>query len=505
MRYTLTTGEIEKEEADCFVVGVFKNKVLSKSAARLDRMTAGYITQILASGDLTETLGNALLLYNVPHLLSPRVMLVYCGDIQALDVVGFRKLSVSVALRLNAMSLTRIVDTLCYDVAQALDCLATIRQSIETTEDCLYHFEQFKTQTTGRSLGCEAAEFIFKLDCSIDMATAEKVVLQAIAISQGVKYTKDLANLPANICTPSYVAEQAKKLALEKNLSMTVLDQAALLKEKMHSFLAVAQGSQEPPQFVVLEYQGLAQKNKPIVLIGKGVTFDSGGICLKPAVGMEEMKFDMAGAASVLGTLHAIATLKLPVNVIGVMPLTENMPSGHAMKPGDIVTSLSGQTVEIINTDAEGRLILADALTYSERFSPEIVIDVATLTGAVIIALGSVASGLMSNDVLLTKELEQAGLDSTDRVWSLPLWDDYQEQINSQVADMANVGVGGAKSITAACFLARFTKKFRWAHLDIAGTAWKSGKEKMATGRPVSLLVQFLLNRCLALCDKAKS
>lgn len=291
------------------------------------------------------------------------------------------------------------------------------------------------------------------------------------------------------------MAEQAKILAKEVELDIQVLKKDAIEKEGMGALLAVAQGSEQPPHFVVLEYNGAKKGQKPVVLVGKGVTFDSGGICIKPAAGMEEMKFDMAGAASVLGTLKAIALLKLPINVVGIMPLTENLPSGSAVKPGDIIKSLSGQTIEVINTDAEGRLILADALTYSERFEPDVVIDMATLTGAIIIALGAVATGLMSNDTTLSDELAKAGEQSHDRIWPLPLWDDYQEQIDSNIADISNIGIGGGKSITAACFLSRFTKKFRWAHLDIAGTAWRSGQNKTATGRPVSLLVQFLLNR----------
>lgn len=269
----------------------------------------------------------------------------------------------------------------------------------------------------------------------------------------------------------------------------------AIKKEGMGGLLAVAQGSEEPVQFITLEYLG-AEKQKPIVLVGKGVTFDAGGICLKPALGMEEMKYDMSGAAAVLGVLKTIAQLELPIHVVGIIPLTENLPSGRAVKPGDVVKTLAGLNVEVINTDAEGRLILADALTYSERFNPAAVIDMATLTGAIIVTLGTVATGMMSNTTELALEIEKAGQESQDRVWPLPLWDDYQEQINSNVADVSNVGIGGGKSITAACFLSRFTKKLNWAHLDIAGTAWKSGPEKTATGRPVSLIVQFLLNRC---------
>jgi leucyl aminopeptidase len=263
----------------------------------------------------------------------------------------------------------------------------------------------------------------------------------------------------------------------------------------MGSLLSVAQGSNQPPKLIVLQYSGAAKKHKPVVLVGKGITFDTGGISIKPAAEMDEMKFDMCGAASVLGSIKAVAQMRLPLNVVGIIPTTENMPSGNASRPGDIVTSMSGQTIEILNTDAEGRLILCDALTYAERFDPAAVIDIATLTGACVIALGHVASGLYSSDEALARDLLHAGEYAHDRAWLMPLWDDYQDQLKSNFADMANIGGRPAGSITAACFLSRFTKKYPWAHLDIAGTAWKSGKEKGATGRPVPLLTQFLIQK----------
>jgi leucyl aminopeptidase len=276
---------------------------------------------------------------------------------------------------------------------------------------------------------------------------------------------------------------------------VTVLERADMERLGMHTLLSVAQGSAQPPKFITLEHRGGPKKMKPVALVGKGITFDTGGISLKPAGEMDEMKFDMCGAASVLGTMKAVGEMKLPVNVVGAIPTTENMPGGRATRPGDIVKSLSGQTVEILNTDAEGRLILCDALTYVERFQPAAVIDIATLTGACVIALGHVATGLFANDPALARELTAAGETAQDRVWQLPLWDDYQEQLKSNFADFANIGGRPAGAVTAACFLARFTKNYKWAHLDIAGTAWKSGKEKGATGRPVPLLTQFLVNR----------
>jgi leucyl aminopeptidase len=308
--------------------------------------------------------------------------------------------------------------------------------------------------------------------------------------------TKTLANLPGNICTPSHLASQAVALGkTHKSLKTTVLEEKDMKKLGMGSFLSVTQGSEQPAKLITLEYHGTDKKQKPIVLVGKGITFDTGGISLKPGAEMDEMKYDMCGAASVLGTMQAIAEMGLKLNVVGVIPTCENMPSGNATKPGDIVTSMSGQTIEILNTDAEGRLILCDALTYSKKFNPDTVIDIATLTGACVIALGHVASGMFSNDDKLAKELLAAGEQSHDRIWQLPLWDDYQPLLDSNFADMQNIGGRAGGTITAACFLARFTKDYRWAHLDIAGTANLSGKQKGATGRPVPLLTQYLINR----------
>jgi leucyl aminopeptidase len=310
-----------------------------------------------------------------------------------------------------------------------------------------------------------------------------------------MELAKDLGNLPGNICTPSHLADQAREIAKSHGLGVDILDRADMEKLGMNTLLSVARGSHEPPKFIVLRYSGGAAGAKPVVLVGKGITFDSGGISLKPGPEMDEMKYDMCGAASVLGTLKAVALMKLPLNIVGVIPSTENMPGGAATKPGDVITSMSGRTVEILNTDAEGRLILCDALTYVERFSPECVVDIATLTGACVIALGNVATGLLANNECLAKELLDAGQDSYDRAWQMPLWDDYQEQLKSNFADMANIGGRPAGTITAACFLARFAEKYHWAHLDIAGTAWRSGKEKGATGRPVPLLAHFLMDR----------
>jgi leucyl aminopeptidase len=334
---------------------------------------------------------------------------------------------------------------------------------------------------------------------AIKLATKEmKLGLKhGLAIAEGVNLSKDLGNLPPNICTPNFLANTAKKLGRENKMRVTVLNQKQIEKLKMGSFLSVAKGSRQPLKFITLEHNKGPKNQKPIVMVGKGITFDAGGISIKPSSAMDEMKYDMCGAATVLGLMQTVGQLNLPLNIIGVIPACENLPDGQALKPGDIVTSMSGQTIEILNTDAEGRLILCDALTYAEKYKPEVVIDIATLTGACVIALGHHVSAVYSNNQPLADELRIAGEVALDQVWQMPLWDEYQPQLNRNFADMANIGGRAAGSITAACFLSRFAKKYNWAHLDIAGTAWKSGKEKGSTGRPVSLLSQFLIKRIM--------
>ncbi len=316
------------------------------------------------------------------------------------------------------------------------------------------------------------------------------------AIQSGQNFARDLGNRPGNICFPEYLADQAQALAAEypNLLKVTVLDEQQMADLGMGAFLAVSKGSDRPGRIITLEYQG-NREEAPVVLVGKGVTFDTGGISLKPGLGMDEMKYDMCGSASVLGTIRALCESELPIHVVGAIAAAENMPSGHATRPGDIVTTMSGQTVEILNTDAEGRLVLCDTLTYVKRFNPALVIDIATLTGACVVALGSVLTGLFTPDDELAAELNAAGQNSFDRVWRMPVLEDYQEQLDSPFADIANIGGPKAGSVTAACFLERFTRDYRWAHLDVAGTAWTSGSNKGATGRPVPLLMQFLANR----------
>ena len=352
-----------------------------------------------------------------------------------------------------------------------------------------YRYDQYKSK--------KAETILEHIDLIATKSTLDDAQIALIAaVEQGQSTARDLGNCPPNICFPEYLAEQALQLAQEfPNLvKVTVLDEQQLADLGMNAFLAVSKGSERPGRVITIEYLAKTEY-APVVLVGKGVTFDTGGISLKPGLGMDEMKYDMCGAASVLGTMRALCEAQLPIHVVGAIAAAENMPSGHATRPGDIVTTMSGQTVEILNTDAEGRLVLCDTLTYIKRFNPALVIDIATLTGACVVALGSVLSGLFSPDDELAQEIETAGQQSFDRVWRMPVIDDYQEQLDSPFADIGNIGGPKAGAVTAACFLQRFTRDYRWAHLDVAGTAWNSGAAKGATGRPVPLLVQFLANR----------
>jgi leucyl aminopeptidase len=464
---------------------------LSAAAETLDRASKGSVREVVRRGDMEGKLGSTLLLYRVPGVAAERVLLVGLGDEAALREREYReaaRAAVKAAQETGAGSAT-----LCFTEIRVgrRDSAWKARQVALVAAECTYRFEYMKSKKNDpRPLAN-----IELLAAARDAAAVARGLRQGAAIGAGMSLAKDLGNLPGNVCTPTYLAEQARKIAREWKLELEVLARKDMEKLGMGSLLSVAQGSRQPPKLIVLNYAGGPKKARPVVLVGKGITFDTGGISLKPSPEMDEMKFDMCGAASVLGALRACAEMKLKLNVVGIIPTTENMPGGAATKPGDIVTSMSGQTIEVLNTDAEGRLILCDALTYAERFEPEAVVDIATLTGACVIALGHVASGLYSNKEALARELLAAGDEAYDRAWHMPLWDDYQEQLKSNFADMANIGGRPAGSVTAACFLSRFAKKFDWAHLDIAGTAWKSGKDKGSTGRPVALLTSFLMKR----------
>ena len=492
MEFSIKTGSPEKQRTATIVVGIFEGRVLSSAATSVDKASGKHLSSLLESGDMEGKSGATLLLHNVPGVAATRVLLVGLGKQKEFGDKGFRSAISKTIAALGDIGGSDATITLTDVASEKRSAAWRVRQATMIAADVLYRFDQLKSKKDDKPGALNKISFSVTAK---EAAAAEKALRQGRAISEGQQLMKDLANLPGNHCTPSYLAAQAQALAKEHKLDVEVLDRGDMKKLGMNTLLAVAQGSAEPPKFIIVKYHGGTKSAKPIVLVGKGVTFDSGGISIKPAPEMDEMKYDMSGAASVLGTLKAAALMKLPLNVIGVIPATENMPGGRAIKPGDIVTSMSGQTVEILNTDAEGRLILCDALTYVERFDPECVVDIATLTGACVVALGSIACGLLSNNDALAKELLACGQESGDRAWQLPLWDDYQEQLKSNFADMANIGGRMAGTITAACFLARYTKKYPWAHLDVAGTAWRGGDKKGSTGRPMPLLTQFLINR----------
>jgi leucyl aminopeptidase len=491
VEFSIKQSNPEKQRSACVVVGVYAGGKLSPAALALDRTARHHLSDVIARGDMDGKLANTLVLQRVPGIGAERVLLVGLGKAAEFSSKQFID---AVRAGLSALHKTASKDAVFYFTdltVKGRDEAWKIKQCVLLAAESVFRCDQLKSKPA------DAATLRkLLLGCSDKPGAAALTVLdQASAIAGGMALTKTLGNLPGNICTPTYLADQAKEMAKKYKLKATILEEKDMEKLGMHSLLSVSRGSRQPAKLITLEYHGADKKQKPIVLVGKGITFDSGGISLKPGAEMDEMKYDMCGAASVLGTMQAIAEMKLKLNVVIVIPSSENLPDGSASKPGDIVKSMAGLTIEILNTDAEGRLVLCDALTYSARFEPDTVIDIATLTGACVIALGHVASGLFSNEDKLAKELLAAGDDAQDRAWHMPLWDDYQQQLDSNFADMQNIGGRAGGSITAACFLSRFTKDYRWAHLDIAGTAWKSGKEKGATGRPVPLLTQYLINR----------
>ncbi|MDE2117087.1 MAG: leucyl aminopeptidase [Betaproteobacteria bacterium] len=494
MEFSIKTGSPEKQRSDCVVLGVFEGGKLSGAALALDKAAKHYLSDIIARGDMSGKAATTLLLHRVPNTLSERVLLVGLGKSAEFHAKQFLD---AACAAMRAVQATGAKDATLYLAELPVagrDSTWCLTQAVLAAYETSYRFDRLKSKPEKDNKSLQKIHF--GLIDGKQAAALKTVQNQAVAIAKGMKLAKDLGNLPGNICTPTYLAAQALALAKShKSIKTTVLEEKDMQKLGMGSLLSVTRGSEQPAKLITLEYHGADKKQKPIVLVGKGITFDSGGISLKPGAEMDEMKYDMCGAASVLGTLQAVAEMNLKLNVVGVIPSCENLPSGSATKPGDIVTSMSGQTIEILNTDAEGRLILCDALTYAGKFKPDTVVDIATLTGACVIALGHVASGLFSNQESLARDLLAAGDQAYDRAWQLPLWDDYQPLLDSNFADMQNIGGRAGGTITAACFLSRFTKDYRWAHLDIAGTAHKSGKEKGATGRPVPLLAQYLINR----------
>ena len=492
MEFTIKSGSPEKQRSACVVVGVFDNRKLSLSAELIDRASNGYISEIIRRGDMEGKLGATLLLHNVRGTLADRVLLVGLGKERDFRDKEFRSAMKSAVKLLNETGSYEAVVYLTEEKVKRREVAWRVEHAVVVAMEAVYRFDEMKSEKA------EVRRPLRKLTLSVpqrsDLTDGEAAAARGLAIAHGMDLARDLGNLPGNVCTPKYLGDRAIAMAQEfPDLKVTVLERPALEELGMGSFLSVTNGSDEPPRFIVFEYRGAAKPGRPLVLVGKGITFDTGGISIKPATDMDQMKYDMCGAASVFGTLRAIVELKAKIDVIGLVAACENMPSGRATKPGDVVRSMSGQTIEILNTDAEGRLILADALTYAERYDPMAVVDIATLTGAMVIALGHVATGVFSNNDTLGRALVAAGDDAFDRAWQLPLWDDYHEGLASNFADFANVAGRAGGSITAACFLSKFAKKYDWAHLDIAGTAWKDGKEKGGTGRPVPLLTTWLL------------
>jgi len=474
--------------ADCALVPVLAGKELTAGGKEIDAVHGGRLAKMIRSGDLPAKAGSTLLVQLDGHL--PRALLVSMGEPRECAPRAFTDAVRGGLQAAGQLAADEAISLLHEAPVAGRDTDWKLRAQVLVGREIAYRFETLKTKRETRPV--RPKRVVLPLASGSASGTA---VAQATAIANGVDMARDLGNLPANHCTPSYLADTARKMARELGLKAEVLDVRQMQALKMGALLSVARGSEQPPKLIVLRYQGAGAKQPPIALVGKGITFDTGGISLKPAAEMDEMKFDMCGAASVLGAMRTVAELKLRLNLVVVVPTTENMPGGRATKPGDVVASMSGQTVEILNTDAEGRLILCDALTYVQRFKPSTVVDVATLTGACVIALGHHHSGLFSPSDALATELQEAGRDIGDSCWRMPLDEEYQEQLKSPFADMANIGGRPAGSVTAACFLSRFAKGYDWAHLDIAGTAWKSGASKGATGRPVPLLANFLLAR----------
>ncbi|GHE22921.1 leucyl aminopeptidase [Halomonas urumqiensis] len=495
MEFPVQTGNPAKVETPCLVIPVFEDGDLLPTAERLDDASERLIGQLIERGDFDAKLGSVQMIPFAPGLGAERLLLVGLGKRETCREAAFRKALDAAFSAIAALPADDVAVAFTDVPVPDRQCDWKARMVAEAAHRAVYRFDEFKSEKAPRPRLSQVALLVSE-GGNADAARAGARI--GDAIGEGVAYTRTLGNLPGNVCTPSYLAEQAEALGEASNgaLAVEILDEEALEALGAHSLLSVGRGSDQPSRLIVMKYQGAENPDEaPHVLVGKGITFDTGGISLKPGEAMDEMKFDMCGAASVFGTVKAMLAIKPRLNLVFIVAAAENMPDGRATKPGDIIKTLKGLTVEVLNTDAEGRLVLCDALTYAERFKPASVVDIATLTGAAIIALGHHATGLLSNDDDLALDLLDAGETAWDRAWHLPLWDEYQEQLESNFADLANIGGRPAGTITAACFLSRFADTFPWAHLDIAGTAWSSGKQKGASGRPVGLLSQYLLDR----------
>lgn len=490
MKFTITTNKLAHVKTDCIIVPIFSKGTLSASAQSLDAISGKLFSRLTKQGDFQGCLGESLLLPTVSGLQAPRVLLIGCGEIADFNNCVLQKIC------------TIAVNTLkkgCKTICLAIDDFHIKSHTADwILEQAILHCNQASYEfTTYKSKKSPVKTLLSEISFYTDAKHANQILKTTTVTVNAINFTKDLANQPCNIATPDYLAKIAKELAKKyTSLSITDMDVKALKRLKMGGILGVGQGSINPPHLIELRYRGGKPTQAPIVLVGKGVTFDTGGISIKPSGGMEEMKYDMCGAATVLGAIKAAADLKLPINIVGLIPTVENMPDGNSYRPGDVLTSYSGQTIEITNTDAEGRVILCDALSYAKKFKPKIIIDMATLTGACVVALGSINSGLFTHHDQIAHDLLSAAAQSDDKCWRMPLEDAYQSEMDSDIADMKNSGSRWGGAITAACFLSRFVDKTQhWAHLDIAGAAYISGKGVGATGRPLGLLVQYLRNQ----------
>jgi leucyl aminopeptidase len=491
MKFLIKNSDIiTKLKNECLVISISSEKEQSAFVKDLDQFTKGMITQLIKSGDISGELGQTTLLYPYMNNLRQKILFVGCGKFKEFDLSKSKKLIQTVINEVIAKK----IKTISWDLLTINSSISdeVAKQLPQIVSEITYRFDEFKSNKT-IELSLNNIALLYNDPKLVD--TVSNNLAQGQIIANAVESTKTLANMPSNICNAQYLADQGKQLGKRhSSLKVSCLGEKELTKLNMNAYLAVGRGSQNESIMTVIEYKGAKEKNaQPYVLVGKGLTFDSGGISIKPSASMDEMKYDMCGAATVYGVMKAVAELELPINVVGIMAGCENMPNGNAYRPGDILTTMSGITVEVINTDAEGRLVLCDVLTYVERYNPKIVFDIATLTGACIVALGHHYTGVMGNNEKLVAQLILSSNKAGDKAWALPIDNDFQEQIKSSCADIVNAGGRDGGTITAACFLSRFTEKYPWAHLDIAGTAWQSGAKKGATGRPVAMLIQYLL------------
>ncbi|OCG58648.1 leucyl aminopeptidase [Gilliamella sp. Nev5-1] len=483
---------ITKQKTECLVISIASGKNQSDFVKDIDNSTNGLVSQLIKSGDISSELGRTTLLYANSNNLKRKLLFVGCDKAKNFDLSQAKKVIQAVIKEVLAKKIKNIAwDLLTINEANNAKIAKQLPQIVS---DITYQFDEFKTTKTPVPSLTNVTLFTHNEN---ELPQLASNLLQGQIIADAIATTKTIANMPSNVCNAKYLADQGKQLGkLHSPLKVTCLGEDELAKLNMNAYLAVGRGSENESIMTIIEYAGAKDKQaKPYVLVGKGLTFDSGGISIKPSAGMDEMKYDMCGAATVYGVMQAVAELKLPINVIGIMAGCENMPDGNSYRPGDILTTMSGTTVEVINTDAEGRLVLCDVLTYVERYNPKAVIDIATLTGACIVALGHHYTGVMGNNDQLITQLVSASQKAGDKAWALPIDNDFQEQIKSTCADIVNAGGRDGGTITAACFLSRFTEKYKWAHLDIAGTAWSSGAKKGATGRPVAMLIQYLLDQ----------